>query len=79
MKRIVLSSAFVLSFAAPAFAEDAAEFNLLIAAASKVTHEQPYEWADISVSAADGITARSLYFESQQGFKPVHLFKQHVE
>ncbi|MBS9715760.1 hypothetical protein ACFFUT_02645 [Pseudohalocynthiibacter aestuariivivens] len=79
MKRIVLTSAFVLSLAAPTFAEDAAEFNLLIVAASKGTQEQSYNFAGTSVSASDGITAQSLYFESLQGYKPADFFKQHVE
>jgi len=67
MKRIALSTALVLSFAAPALAEDAAEFNLLIASAEKTETVVQTNHAVMSVSSSSNVNAHSNVFHEPVG------------
>ena len=70
MKRIALSTALVLSFAAPALAEDAAEFNLLIAAAEQNRIEvinASADWAGVTVSSTNSSVDRRNVFGEPTG------------
>ncbi|MCK0103254.1 hypothetical protein [Pseudohalocynthiibacter sp. F2068] len=67
MKRIALSTALVLSFAAPALAEDAAEFNLLIASTEKTENVVQTNHAAMSASSSSNVNARSNVFHEPVG------------
>jgi len=67
MKRIALSTALVLSFAAPALAEDAAEFNLLIASAEKAEKVINTVHPEVSVSSSNNVNGRSNVFHEPVG------------
>ena len=59
MKRIALTAALALSIAAPAVAEDAAQFNILLQASQKSAASASTKEATMSVSSTSGSTARS--------------------
>ncbi|MBS9715763.1 hypothetical protein ACFFUT_02630 [Pseudohalocynthiibacter aestuariivivens] len=70
MKRIALSTALVFSLAAPVLAEDAAEFNLLIAAAKQSRIEAinaSADWAGVTVSSTNSSADRSNVFGEPTG------------
>lgn len=70
MKRIALSTALVLSFATPSLAEDAAEFNLLIAAAEQYRIEAikaSVDWVGVTVSSTNSSADRSNMFGEPTG------------
>jgi len=59
MKRIALTTALALSFAVPAVAEDAAQFNILLQASQKTAASASTKVTTMSVSSTSGSNARS--------------------
>ena len=59
MKRIAFTAAIALSFAAPAVAEDAAQFNILLRASQESAASASSKVTTMSVSSTSDSNARS--------------------